>query len=309
MNRNKLLKTASWISILGNLLLAAAKIVAGIIASSMAVTADGLDSLSDIIISIMTLFTSLIMAQPPDKEHPYGHHRAETIASSILSFIIFFIGGQLCILTIAKLYYQTGIEMPGRLAVYVTVASILGKTLLSWSQFFLGKKTKSSMLKANGQNMFNDILASTGILIGLIAGFYFGIPLIDKIIAIVMGVWIMISAVRIFKGLVIELMDGHETKVPYRAIFQAVREVGGAVNPHKARVRTLSSMYVIDLDVEVNGSMTVQEAHTISGRIEQRIREKLDNVLDIVIHIEPLGNQETNESFGLTEKDESHLKD
>jgi cation diffusion facilitator family transporter len=308
MDRNKLLKTASWISISGNLVLAAAKIVAGLVAGSMAVMADGLDSLSDVIISFMTLITSLIMAQPPDKEHPFGHHRAETIASSILSFIIFFIGGQLCVLTIAKLYYQTGMEMPGRLAVYVTIASILGKCLLSWSQFYLGKKTKSSMLKANGQNMFNDILTSTGILIGLAAGYYFGIPIIDKIIAIVMGVWIMISAVKIFKGLVVELMDGHEESGPYKAIFQAVREVG-AVNPHRARVRTLSSMYVIDLDVEVDGSMSVHDAHSISGRIERRIREKLDNVLDIVIHMEPLGNNESDESFGLSEKDEHHLKD
>jgi cation diffusion facilitator family transporter len=157
--------------------------------------------------------------------------------------------------------------------------------------------------------MFNDILTSTGILIGLAAGYYFGIPIIDKVIAIVMGVWIMFSAVKIFKGLVIELMDGHEERGPYRAIFQAVREVGVAVNPHRARVRTLGSMYVIDLDVEVNGSMSVNDAHTITGRIEHLIREKLGNVLDIVIHIEPLGNQESNESFGLSEKDEHQLKE
>jgi cation diffusion facilitator family transporter len=309
MSRNTLLKTASWISISGNLLLAAVKIIAGLVAGSMAVTADGLDSLSDVIISMMTLIVSLIMAQPPDKEHPFGHHRAETIASSILSFIIFFIGGQLCVLTITKLYYQAAIEMPGRLAVYATIASIAGKGLLSWTQFYFGKKTQSSMLKANGQNMFNDILTSSGILVGLAAGYYFGIPIIDKIIAIIMGVWIMFSAVKIFKGLVIELMDGHEERGPYRAIFQAVREVGGAANPHRARVRTLGSMYVIDLDIEVNASMTVHDAHTISGRIERRIREKLDNVFDIVIHVEPLGNMESNESFGLSEKDEHHLKD
>ncbi len=308
MDRNRIIQTASWISIAGNFLLALLKIFVGITAGSMAVLADGIDSFSDIIISFMTLVVSFIIARPPDREHPYGHYRAETIASTILAFVIFFIGGQLCIFTIERIYYHKGLEMPEPLAVYVTLISIAGKGILSWSQFFLGKKTDSRMLRANGQNMLNDIITSTGVLAGLGLVFIFQIPLIDKILAILISIWIMASAVRIFKGLVIELMEGHEHQQPYEDIFAAVREVSGAANPHRVRVRKVGPMYVIDLDIEVNGDMSVNEAHEITRKIEMRIRKKIENVFDIVVHVEPLGNHEKGEQFGLSEKGRSGKK-
>jgi len=93
MERNNLIKTASVISVAGNGALAAAKITAGLVAGSMAVLGDGLDSLTDVFISLITLFISTVIDNPPDREHPYGHFRAETVATSALAFIIFFIGG------------------------------------------------------------------------------------------------------------------------------------------------------------------------------------------------------------------------
>ncbi|NLV66262.1 MAG: cation transporter, partial [Spirochaetes bacterium] len=95
MDRNRIIQTASLISVAGNALLASAKITAGILSGSLSVLGDGLDSLTDIFISLITLAISIIIIQPPDREHPYGHFRAETIATSVLAFIIFFIGGQL----------------------------------------------------------------------------------------------------------------------------------------------------------------------------------------------------------------------
>ncbi|HNR90441.1 MAG TPA: cation diffusion facilitator family transporter [Spirochaetota bacterium] len=303
MDRTRTLKIASWTSIAGNLALAALKIVAGAVAGSAAVLADGIDSLSDVAISIITLAASLMIARPPDREHPYGHHRAETIAASILAFIIFFIGGQLVILTVERLLYHEPATLPEPLALYATVISIAGKAALAASQFYWGKRSQSRMLMANGQNMLNDIITSAGVLAGLAIGYYWRIPIIDRIIAIAIGVWIMISAARIFRGLAVELMDGHEQDGPYRAIFDAVREVTGAVNPHRARIRRLGALYVIDLDIEVDGAMSVSEAHGIASAIEECIKERLDNVFDIVIHVEPLGNREADEAYGLSAND------
>jgi cation diffusion facilitator family transporter len=303
MYRNHLLKIASLISIAGNLALALLKIVAGLLAGSMAVLADGLDSLSDVVISFITLAASIIISRPPDREHPYGHFRAETIATSILSFVIFFIGGQMCILTTHKLIMGDPIEMPGTLAVWATLASIVGKSLLAWSQFFLGRKSGSRMLAANGHNMLNDTITSIGVLAGLGIAYYLDAPIVDRALALVIGVWIMVSAVRIFMGLVVELMEGHDERRPYREICEAVTEVSGAMNPHRMRIRRLGPMYVIDLDVEVDGSMSVTDAHGIAVKVEERIRARLDNVFDIVIHMEPMGNTESSEGYGLTAHD------
>lgn len=301
MDRNKIIKTASIISIIGNAVLSSAKIVIGLAAGSLAVFGDGLDSLTDIFISLITLAVSAIITQPPDKEHPYGHYRAETIATSILAFIMFFIGGQLSMSTAEKIYNHDAAQMPEILAVYVTLFSIAGKIILSWSQYALGKKSDSSMLIANSKNMQNDVITSTGVLIGLGCAFFFNLPVIDKIIAVIIGLWIMFTAVRIFMGTVTELMEGEVNKDLYDKIFEAVKNTDGVANPHRVRIKKLGVLYVIDMDVEVDGSQKVMDAHDQVKLLEEKICASIPNIYDIVIHIEPLGNLEKEERYGLTE--------
>ncbi len=303
MNRIKILKLASCISIVGNLILALLKIGVGFFSGSMAVIADGFDSLSDVLISTITLAASFVIERPPDKEHPYGHFRAETIATASLSFVIFFIGGQLFLSTVELLFNHKLAEVPDKIAVIVTLISIGGKILLAWSQFYFGRKTNSAMLSANGKNMLNDIVTSASVLVGLGATYYFQNPLIDKILAITISVWIMATAIKIFKGLVFELMDGQSCSEPYKIIFQAVREISETLNPHRARIRKLGSMLVIDLDIEVDPEMSVKDAHVIAEKVEANIKSKIENVFDIVVHTEPAGSGSVLEGFGLSAKD------
>ena len=166
--REQEIKRASWIGIFGNGFLSLLKITAGFVSGSLAVVADGVDSSSDIITSVITLITARILAKPPDKKYPYGYDKADTIATKTLSFIIFFAGAQLFITTIKKLISGGNTEIPSKLAIYITVVSIIGKLLLSLHQFRVGKKTGSSMLIANGKNMQNDIIISCSVLLGLI---------------------------------------------------------------------------------------------------------------------------------------------
>lgn len=303
MDRNLIIKTASIISITGNAVLAVSKIAVGIVSGSLAVLGDGLDSLADIFISLITMIVSVIIAYPPDREHPYGHHRAETIATSILAFIIFFIGAQLSLSAIKNLYSHDAIRMPETIAVYVTVFSIIGKMLLSWSQYSFGKKAESEMLIANSKNMQNDVITSAGVLIGLGCIYFFDLPVIDKILAIIIGIWIMFSAVRIFMGTVTELMDGEINKELYIKIFEVVENTEGVGNPHRVRIRKIGVYYTLDMDVEVDGNLAVMDAHNRVKHLEKKIRGSIPNIYDIVIHIEPHGNHEKDECYGLTEKD------
>lgn len=303
MDRVRILKIASFISIIGNLILAAAKIIIGLLSGSLAVLGDGLDSLTDIFISLITLAASIIVSKPPDSNHPYGHFRAETIATSILAFIMFFIGGQLILSSMDKLLNHNDFVLPGAMAVYVTIFSIFGKLLLSWSQYRLGKKADSTLLIANSKNMLNDVITSASVLIGLTVAFYFQLPVIDKILAILVGCWIMFSAVRIFKGLLSELMEGEENQEIYDKIFKTIEQLGSTFNPHRVRIRKIGAMYAVDLDIEIDGAMSVKEAHEITQKMERKIHEVIPNLYDIMIHMEPIGNIEEKESFGLRAKD------
>lgn len=303
-NRAERIRSASVIAIAGNTILALAKIATGLTAGSLAVLGDGIDTSTDIATSVITLVASRIIARPPDPEHPYGHGRAETLATKLLSFIIFFAGAQLVLSTGRRLLAGGTARLPDPLALYVTLASIAGKAALTFSQIRIGRQAQSPMLIANGKNMQNDILISLGVLVGLLLTHLLRLPFLDSAVALLVGLWIIRVAFGIFMETNLELMDGVSNPAVYPAIFEAVDSVDGAVNPHRTRVRKLANMYIIDLDIEVEGSRTVDEAHRIAVRVEDTIKERLDNVYDIVVHIEPQGNVEQNERFGLSDTDQ-----
>jgi cation diffusion facilitator family transporter len=294
----------SWVAIVGNLLLALLKIIAGIRAGSLAVLGDGIDSTTDIVASGITLFAARIIAKPPDREHPYGHFRAETIATKTLSFIIFFAGAQLALSTVHRLISGEYGGVPGIAALYAAAISIVGKIALSVLLSRSGKKLNSSMLRANGKNMQSDILISTGVLAGVVFTQALRMPLLDSIAALMISLWIMRTAFTIFMESNVELMDGLGDQTVYPVIFKAVDEISGAVNPHRTRVRKLGNVYIIDLDIEVDGRKTVTEAHNIAVQVEHTIKQRVDNVYDIMVHVEPRGNVELNERFGVTDPEE-----
>jgi len=296
------IKLASWISIIGNAILALLKISTGFIFNSLAVTGDGIDSSSDIIISIMSLFTALIISKPPDKEHPYGHFRAETISTTILAFIMFIVGFELFKTSLHNLINFSVLIIPSKIALYVTGISIAGKIILAFFLIKNGKQINSNMLIANGKNMQNDVLISSGVLIGLLFAIIFKFSIVDSILAILISIWIMFSAIKIFLETNAELMDGVKDQSIYNSIFKAVKQTNKAINPHRTRVRKLSSLFVIDMDIEVEGHLTINEAHEIAKEAEKNIKKKIENVYDVIIHLEPKGNEE-KEKYGISGKD------
>jgi cation diffusion facilitator family transporter len=297
--RATLLKKASVIALIGNLILAAAKIVGGLVSGSIAVLSDGIDSSTDVIIAIVALFTARIVDKPGDREHPYGHSRAETVATTVLAFIVFFAGSQLLVRTAGALVSGEKAELPSTLAVAVTAISIVGKFLLSWSQYYYGKKAGSSMLVANAKNMRMDVVISVSVLVGLGFIFVFKLPILDRVTALLVSLWIIKVASGIFREANTELMDGTEGEGPYGEIFAAVASVPGAGNPHRTRVRKLGSLLVVDLDIEVEPELTVKAAHDISIGVERAIKRALPEVYDVIVHIEPRGNTEEDERYGL----------
>jgi len=291
---------ASWIAILSNAALAILKISVGLIAGSLAVIGDGLDSSGDIVTSIITLVTAGIISRPPNAKYPYGYSKADTVAAKALSFIIFFAGAQLGISTVERLIQGGGEEIPETFAVYVILISIIVKLVLSVYLLKTGRKVESPMLIANGQNMRNDAVVSTSVLVGLFFTIYFKMPVIDSIFALLISLWIMKSGFDIFMETNVELMDGISDQTIYNKIFDVISQVKGAKNPHRLRVRKLANFFVIGVDIEVDPELKVAEAHKIAQTVERQLKLQLGNVYDVMVHVEPFGNLE-QEKFGLSE--------
>lgn len=302
MNRIQNIKRASWVGLIGNSILAFLKIFFGMITGSFAVIGDGIDSTTDILTSFLTLWVTKIIDKPPDEEHPYGHGRAETIATSILAFVVFYAGVQLIITSVQKICSGEVSQIPSAPAIYVTLFSIVVKIFLAWYKYKIGKAEKSSMLIADAKNMRNDVFLSSSVLVGLIFTYVLNLAVIDKIIALFLGIWIIKVAIEIFYEENHELMEGIEDTSVYKELFQAVILVEGAHNPHKARIRKIGAFIIIDLDIEVEGNLTVYESHEIAKRVENSIRSHMENVYDVLIHVEPLGNVEEDEKYGVSLK-------
>lgn len=302
-NRYRKIKKASIIGVIGNSVISLFKLFAGFYTGSMAVISDGVDSATDIITSLITLVTAKIASRPPDTGHPYGHGRAETVATKLLSFVITFAGLQLFIKTLSQIINSETTGLPGTLAFVATLFSIVGKIGLALHKKSVGKKVNSQMMIADAKNMQNDILISSIVLIGLFFTNVLKMPIIDRIMALGISLFIIKVGFEIFLETSNELMDGLVDTDIYKRVFKAVEKVQGATNPHRTRVRKMNNLLLIDLDIEVDPDITVSQGHDIATAVDRSIRNEIKNVYDVMIHMEPIGIHEPEEKYGLSIKD------
>jgi len=303
LSKNKILIKTSWVSTIGNAVLSVSKIVVGLLAGSLAVVGDGIDSATDVIISIVMIFTARIINRPPSQKYVYGYEKAESIATKILSVVIFYAGIQMFISSgKCILFSSSERSMPGSIAIYVTVFSIVGKLALAYYQHKQGKRIKSSILMANAINMRNDVIISAGVLVGLVFTFVLKLPLLDCITGLLISIFIIRSSIKIFLDSNVELMDGVKDTSVYEKIFEAVDKVPGACNPHRVRSRQIGNMYMISLDIEADGKISLNEAHKIAEDVENSIKNNVENVYDIIVHVEPKDELHHAEKFGLDKK-------
>jgi len=306
--RHKLIRRAGIIALAGNAVLCLLKLIAGALSASLAVLADGLDSAGDVAVACMTLIVGTVISRPSDKDHPWGHGRAETTGTMVLSFIIFFTGAQLSISAVKTffsiLHSAQRPAIAALPAITVTCLSVAGKMLLAASQYIIGNKANSPIVKANAQNMLSDIIISVSVLFGISCSLIFKLPVLDPLAAFFVGLWIIKNAVCLFREINMELMDGNTDEQLYRTLFDAIRSVDGVTNPHRARIRQIASRRDIDLDIEVSPDMTVREAHEKAEAVSAAVKKSIPDIYDIVIHVEPEGfNREDEEGYGLCEAD------
>jgi cation diffusion facilitator family transporter len=297
------IKIASWIAIGGNALLALLKIFTGIFANSLSVIADGIDSSGDVLISVITLYIASLISKPPSLKFPYGYAKAETNATNALSFIILFAGAQMVITSIKRLISGQMPEMPGKITIVILCISIIGKLLLAWQQHMVGKKVNSDMLKANAKNMQGDVLISSAVLTGLIFTYIFKMPILDPIFALIVGLWVIWVAIRIFLETNFDLMDGNVSKDVYEQVFRITESVKGVMDAHRMRIRKVGPQNMINVDIEVDGKIPLLEAHRIAHEVETKIKNSVENVFDVAIHMEPYGEHLQEKELGISKKE------
>ncbi len=279
-----------------NILLSAFKIASGIIGGSQAIIADGIHSLSDLGSDIVVLVGLKVSSKPSDESHHYGHAKFESLATLAVAVLLVLAGvfiGYESFRGISEHQHAA----PGILPIVAAGVSIFTKELLyRWTKS-VGKKTGSSSLEANAWHHRTDALTSVAVLAGLVvARVYPSLEILDHLIALVVAVFVVQVAVKIAYRDVHELLDSAPSPEVMNRICGSILEVEGVRSLHKCRARRVQGRIHIDVHIQVPGNLTVLEGHRISGMAAERVRQAVPNVMDVLIHIEPIEDDAQNQA-------------
>ena len=286
-NRLKRSLRVTFLGMAVNIVLAAAKLSAGILGNSYALIADAVESMADIFSSIVVWRAVVVAAAPADEDHPYGHGKAEPIAAAIVATILLIAALGIAIQAIREIFTPHAGPAPFTLA--ILLITILVKEGLFRFVMREGMQIESTVVRTDAWHHRSDAITSLtagiGISIALVGGRAFGSA--DSIAAVVGAVIIAWNGWRLLRPALDELMDTAPSKSFTTQIKEIAGQVAGVNAVEKCVVRKMGFHYFVDMHVEVDPQMTVQQAHQIAHQVKDEIREKLPSVYDVLVHIEP----------------------
>ena len=284
MERKKASYLEGTVSIIVNICLFALKYWAGIVSGSIALMADAWHTLSDSISSVVVILGAKLASKKPDKDHPFGHGRWELVSSIIIAIILVLIAFGFITDSIAQLRTRESANF-GTLAIVVTVVSIVVKELLAQYAFFLGRKSGSSTVKADGWHHRTDALSSLVILIGILFKDYFW--WIDGVLGMLVSLMLMYAAYHILMESV-NIILGED---PDEDLIQEIRKLISSlydfdIYPHHFHIHNYISSKELIFHIKIENHLSVEEGHAIATAIEEEIDEKLS--IKSTIHLEPI---------------------
>ncbi|MCF0228487.1 MAG: cation transporter [Parasporobacterium sp.] len=285
------LKTAIRVSrrgLIGNIFLSAFKLLAGILAHSQAMISDAVHSASDVLSTVVVMIGINISNKQPDKDHPYGHERMESVASIILAMLLAVVGigiGYKGVQSIADGSYLTS-EPPRLPALIAAAVSIVVKEWMYQYTMRTARKIGSSALKADAWHHRSDALSSIGSLIG-IAGARLGCPVLDPIASLVICIFILKAAVDIFRDAADKMVDRSCCEKLVSDIRDTALSADGVMGIDSIMTRQFGSRAYVDMEITAEGSLSLNEAHDIAERVHTLIEETYPEVKHCMVHVNP----------------------
>ena len=270
-----------------NAALATIKILAGFFGNSYALIADGIESTSDIVTSLVVWGGLRVSGAPADEKHPYGYGKAEALSGIVASLALLGAAAMIAVQSIREIL--TPHHLPHWSTLVVLVVVVATKTMLARWMAGSGADADSTSLQADAWHHWADALTSiaafVGITIGLIGGP--GYEPADDWAALLACTVIVVSGLSLLRMAVRELLDAAPAKEFEQLVRDLAQGVAGVRALDKCRIRKSGTSYFVELHVEVDGQATVQEGHDIGGRVRSVLRNSPLRIADAFIHIEP----------------------
>ena len=248
---------------------------------------DAVHSASDVVSSFIVIIGVRLSGKAPDKDHPYGHERFECVAAIILAMLLAIVGAEIGLAAIKSIREGSdSLTVPGTLALIAAVVSIIVKEAMFWYTRAAAIRIRSTALKADAWHHRSDALSSVGALIG-IGGAMLGYPILEPIASIVICLFIFKVAVDVFKGAIDQMVDHRcddETEEQLRSCIQRQEGVQGV---DLLQTRMFGSRIYVDIEIRVDGSLRLIEAHEIAEQVHDAIEEAFPSVKHVMVHVNP----------------------
>ncbi|HUT56303.1 MAG TPA: cation diffusion facilitator family transporter [Phycisphaerae bacterium] len=291
----KTAKGVTWVSLVVNMVLAGAKVLAGIVFRSQTILADGLHSASDLVTDLAVLAGVRASSKPADMDHHYGHRRISTLVG-------LFIGASLAGAAAWIVYDSVNAfhgYLHGRFSgmtratvpFWLAIVSIPAKELMFRLTRSVGRKTSDVSVIANAWHHRTDAFTSVAAAVGL-GGVLMGghdWRFLDPLTATALATLLLLAAVRIVSSSASELIDRAPSRAELACIEQALAETRGVHSYHAFRARQIGGKVAMDVHVLVDPELTVREGHDIATAVEQKIQRASPHVIGVIVHVEPAG--------------------
>ncbi|HEY0031035.1 MAG TPA: cation diffusion facilitator family transporter [Bacteroidia bacterium] len=285
-NKQTAIRT-TYFSIAGNTALAIIKWLTGYFGNSYALIADAIESTADIFSSFLVLFGLKYSTKPPDKNHPYGHGRAEPLITFLVVGFLFASATVIAYESIQNI--RTPHDLPKPYTLIVLGLIIIWKEISYRFVMQKGKETNSSSLKADAWHHRSDAVTSLTAFAGISIALFFGkgYESADDWAALFASLFICYNGYLIFRPALGEIMDEHLYDDVADKIREISKRVEGVIDTEKCHIRKSGMSYHVDLHAIVNGTISVKEGHDIAHHLKEQLMIEIPEIADILVHIEP----------------------
>lgn len=278
----------SAVSIAVNLALSAFKLAAGILASSGAMVSDAVHSASDVFSTVIVIVGVAVSRKKSDANHQYGHERMECMASLLLAAVLALTGGGIGISGIKKIaggHYEA-LAVPGMLALFAAVVSIIAKEWMYWYTRAAAKKVNSGALMADAWHHRSDALSSVGALVGIL-GARLGYPVLDAVASVTICLFIEKAAFDIFRDAMDKMVDKSCPDEMVEKMKRVVRNEEGVIDIDDIKTRLFGDKIYVDLEISANGGKSLEESHGIAEHVHEAIEREFPMVKHCMVHVNP----------------------
>lgn len=278
---------AAFLGLVVNLMLGIAKLLGGLFGHSFALIADAVNSLGDVVSTVIVLIALQVAQRPADREHPYGHTRAEGIAATNVAVLIIssaiFLGWE----AISRIWVQH--DLPPVWTLWIAGVNIVIKEALYWHNRAVGMRTGSAAMIANAWDHRSDALCALAVLLGLAVIRIGGTQWIwaDEIASCIVAIAIASSGIQLFLSSANDLMDVQAHEEMVLQMTEVAKQVDGVREVETLWVRKSGLEYFADIHIEIDAQLTIDAGHLIGHKVKARLMEHFIAVRDVLVHLEP----------------------